>query len=46
MPFNWSAPLAAPNGGMTVQEAIRIVGDTILLAIYMPKWLLWLPFRK
>lgn len=44
--FNWSAPPKAPNGSMTIQEAIRIVCDTTLLAIIAPKWLLSLPFPK
>lgn len=46
LPFNWSAPPTGPNGSMTIQEAIRIVADTTPLAIFLPKWLLSLPFRK
>jgi len=44
--FNWSTPPTAPDGSMSVQEAIRIVATTTNLALFVPKWLLQLPFRK
>ncbi|KAG6898860.1 hypothetical protein C0993_003485, partial [Termitomyces sp. T159_Od127] len=44
--FNWSAPPTAPDGNMSVQEALRIVADSHMLAIAAPKWLLSLPFRR
>ncbi|KAG6901989.1 hypothetical protein C0995_005948 [Termitomyces sp. Mi166 len=44
--FNWSAPPTAPDGSMSVQEALRIVADSHMLAIAAPKWLLGLPFRR
>ncbi|KAG6917128.1 hypothetical protein DXG01_003794 [Tephrocybe rancida] len=44
--FNWSAPPTAPDGSMSVQEALRIVADSSMLAIAAPKWLLALPFRR
>ncbi|GLB42270.1 putative cytochrome P450 [Lyophyllum shimeji] len=44
--FNWTAPPTAPDGTMSVQEALRIVADSHMLAIFAPKWLLALPFRR
>ncbi|KAF8068982.1 cytochrome P450 [Lyophyllum atratum] len=44
--FNWTTPPTAPDGTMSVQEALRIVADTHMWAIFAPKWLLALPFRK
>lgn len=44
--FNWTAPPSAPDGSMSVQEALRIVADSHMLVISAPKWLLALPFRK
>ncbi|KAG6812865.1 hypothetical protein H0H92_015793 [Tricholoma furcatifolium] len=44
--FNWSAPPTAPDGTMSIQEALRIVADSHMLAIAAPKWLLALPFRR
>ncbi|KAG6829041.1 hypothetical protein H0H87_012774, partial [Tephrocybe sp. NHM501043] len=44
--FNWTAPPTAPDGNMSVQEALRIVSDYHMLAVIAPKWLLALPFQK
>ncbi|RDB29811.1 hypothetical protein Hypma_014185 [Hypsizygus marmoreus] len=44
--FNWSEPPTAPDGSMSVQEALRIVADSHMLALFAPKWLLSLPFRR
>ncbi|KAG5641736.1 hypothetical protein DXG03_004308 [Asterophora parasitica] len=44
--FNWEAPPTAPDGSMSIQEALRIVADSHMLAIAAPKWLLALPFRR
>ncbi|KAG6829040.1 hypothetical protein H0H87_012773, partial [Tephrocybe sp. NHM501043] len=44
--FNWTAPPTAPDGSLSVQEALRIVADTHMLAIAVPKWILALPFQK
>ncbi|KAF9467919.1 cytochrome P450 [Collybia nuda] len=44
--FNWTTPPKAPDGSMSVQEALRIVADTYMWSIAAPKWVLRLPFRK
>ncbi|KIK06373.1 hypothetical protein K443DRAFT_674356 [Laccaria amethystina LaAM-08-1] len=44
--FNWSAPARAPDGSMSLQEALRVVGDTHMIAIILPKWVQKLPFRR
>ena len=45
-PFNWSAPARAPDGSMSIQEALRVVGDTYMIATILPKWVQKLPFRR
>jgi len=44
--FNWSTPARAPDGSMSLQEALRVVGDTHMIAIVLPKWVQRLPFRR
>lgn len=44
--FNWSAPARAPDGSMSIQEALRVVGDTHMIAILLPKWVQKLPFKR
>ncbi|KAG5634271.1 hypothetical protein H0H81_002585, partial [Sphagnurus paluster] len=44
--FNWEAPPTAPDGSMSVQEALRVVADTHMLMIFAPKWILKLPFPR
>jgi len=44
--FNWGAPPKSSDGSMSVQEALRIVADTHMLAISLPKWAWYLPIAK
>ncbi|KAF7360370.1 hypothetical protein MVEN_00766700 [Mycena venus] len=39
-------PPQAADGGMPVQEALRVVADTIVLFTAVPKWLYYLPIPK
>ena len=44
--FDWDSPSTAPDGSLSVQEALRVVADSIKLLTFSPKWLEHLPFRK
>ncbi|KAJ7590446.1 cytochrome P450 [Mycena floridula] len=44
--FNWTEPLTTSDGGMSVQESLRIVADTYMLELFLPKWLSVLPIEK
>ncbi|KAF8637847.1 hypothetical protein AX17_002473 [Amanita inopinata Kibby_2008] len=46
--LNWSTPPRAPDGSMSVHEAIRIVTENHMISLFAP-WLLYIPlprFRK
>lgn len=45
-PFKWSEPPTGPNGGLSLQEALRITTDTFLIMITAPKWAFKLPIQK
>lgn len=40
------APPVSSEGTMSVQEALRVVADTHMLAISLPKWAFHLPIAK
>ncbi|PPQ65337.1 hypothetical protein CVT26_000052 [Gymnopilus dilepis] len=44
--FNWFSPPRAADGSMSVLEALRIVGDSYMIAVFLPKWIQNLPFKK
>ncbi|KDR80361.1 hypothetical protein GALMADRAFT_242750 [Galerina marginata CBS 339.88] len=44
--FDWFAPPKSADGSMSVQEALRIVADTHMIAIFAPKWVQNLPIKK
>ncbi|KJA20056.1 hypothetical protein HYPSUDRAFT_68834 [Hypholoma sublateritium FD-334 SS-4] len=44
--FTWSEPARTSDGRMSVQEALRIVGDTFMIVTFVPKWVQRLPFEK
>ncbi|KAF5314662.1 hypothetical protein D9611_007187 [Ephemerocybe angulata] len=43
--FSWFEPPAAENGGMTVQQALRIITDRNTALVFLPKWVRKLPFK-
>ncbi|KAJ7033726.1 cytochrome P450 [Mycena alexandri] len=45
-PSTWDTPPQAADGGMPVQEALKIVADTTVLSQIVPKWLTYLPIQK
>ncbi len=45
-PFSWSEPPTGANGKMTLQEALRIVTDSLTLTILTPKWAFKLPIKR
>ena len=44
--FNWSEPVRTADGRMSLQEAFRVISETILITSFVPKWVRKLPFRK
>lgn len=44
--FNWFDPPKSADGAFSIQEAIRIVADTNIQAVNLPKWIRRLPFKK
>ncbi|KAJ7185585.1 cytochrome P450 [Mycena filopes] len=45
-PSTWATPPQAADGGMSVQEALKIVAETQVLSVVVPKWLMYLPIQK
>jgi hypothetical protein len=41
--FSWGEEPANENGEMSIQQSLRVLGDTIIAAISMPKWCWKLP---
>ncbi|KAJ7719189.1 cytochrome P450 [Mycena maculata] len=39
----WATPPKAADGGMPIQEALKLVADTHLISLVVPKWLMHLP---
>ncbi|KAF8903942.1 cytochrome P450 [Gymnopilus junonius] len=44
--FNWFSPPKAADGKMSVLESLRVVADTYMIPVFMPKWVLKLPFKR
>ncbi|KAF8966623.1 cytochrome P450 [Flammula alnicola] len=44
--FDWTEPAKTSDGKMSIQEALRIVADTHMIALFVPKWIQNLPFKK
>ncbi|KAJ7468034.1 cytochrome P450 [Mycena latifolia] len=45
-PATWDTPPQAADGGMPIQEALKLVADTHLLTLAVPKWLMHLPIQR
>ncbi|KAJ6488014.1 cytochrome P450, partial [Mycena sanguinolenta] len=45
-PATWATPPRAPDGGMPIQEALKIFSARILIFITLPTWLLYLPIPR
>ncbi|KJA21399.1 hypothetical protein HYPSUDRAFT_42040 [Hypholoma sublateritium FD-334 SS-4] len=44
--FSWSEPVRTADGRMSLQEAFRVVSETILITSFVPKWVRKLPFKR
>ncbi|KIM47101.1 hypothetical protein M413DRAFT_64094 [Hebeloma cylindrosporum] len=44
--FNWFAPPKSEGGKMHVQEALKIVSETYMISLFLPKWIKNLPFKR
>lgn len=44
--FNWSEPVRTADGRMSLQEAFRVVSETVLITSFIPKWVRKLPFKR
>ncbi len=44
--FNWSEPVRTADGRMSLQEAFRVISETILITSFVPKWVRKLPFKR
>ncbi|KAF8816637.1 cytochrome P450 [Phlegmacium glaucopus] len=42
--FNWLEPAQSADGKMTIQRALRMVADSALAILFVPKWIQRLPF--
>lgn len=40
------APPKDADGGMPVQETLKLVADTYLISLAVPKWLMYLPIPR
>ncbi|KAJ7222844.1 cytochrome P450 [Mycena haematopus] len=40
----WATPSKSTDGEMSVQEALRVVSDHNMVMVFVPRWLLHLPF--
>ncbi|KAJ7108469.1 cytochrome P450 [Mycena epipterygia] len=45
-PSTWDAPPKDADGGMPVQEALKLVAETHLISLTVPKWLMYLPIPR
>ncbi|KAG6860150.1 hypothetical protein C0995_015073, partial [Termitomyces sp. Mi166 len=41
--FDWSAPPADPDDKMSVQQALRLIADSYIIGMMIPKWMQYLP---
>ncbi|KXN80680.1 Cytochrome P450 4d8, partial [Leucoagaricus sp. SymC.cos] len=46
LPFTWSEPPTAPDGTMSLQEALRLSNETFLTRVLTPKWAFKLPIAS
>jgi hypothetical protein len=46
LPFQWDEPAENNNGGMGIQEAMRIWVDTVFVRIIAPLWVYKLPIKR
>ncbi|KAH9478750.1 Cytochrome P450 monooxygenase 124 [Psilocybe cubensis] len=44
--FDWSSPPRSEDGSLSIQEALRIVADSHMIATFLPKWIQNLPTKK
>jgi len=44
--FNWFTPPKSHDGKMPVQEALKIVSETHMIALFLPKWIKNLPIKR
>ncbi|KAG6897030.1 hypothetical protein C0992_004558 [Termitomyces sp. T32_za158] len=42
--FDWRSPPIGPDGEMSVQEALRLLTDSYIISMMIPKWIQYLPF--
>ena len=42
--FNWLEPAQSADGKMTIQHALRIITESFLAVLFVPKWFKRLPF--
>ncbi|KAF7344606.1 hypothetical protein MSAN_01942800 [Mycena sanguinolenta] len=45
-PATWDTPPRAADGGMPIQEALKIFAETILISAITPSWLSYLPIPR
>jgi len=45
-PSTWATPPRAVDGGMPIQEAIKIVAETVHISMALPEWLWYLPIPR
>ncbi|KAJ7512690.1 cytochrome P450 [Mycena galericulata] len=45
-PSTWATPPKAADGGMPIQEALKLVAETHLVELVVPKWLMYLPIPR
>ncbi|PPQ91914.1 hypothetical protein CVT25_001285 [Psilocybe cyanescens] len=44
--FNWFSPPRSKDGSLSIQEALRIVTDSHMIAVFLPQWIQNLPIKK
>jgi len=44
--FNWFTPPKSHDGIMPVQQALQIVSETHMIALFLPKWIKNLPIKR
>jgi hypothetical protein len=46
LPFQWEEPIENDDGGMNIQEAMRIWMDTVSVRLIAPLWVYKLPIKR
>jgi len=46
LPFKWSDPPTAPDGTLSLQEALRLSTDNFILMRLTPNWAFKLPIER